>query len=1302
MKRIIISIIFIPLFIIMILSSLLFVGVKSSSFHQFIISKVNEAIPGSLTLGSLNISLTSMRFEIRNIELSDPKGKKIAGFKRFSVDASVLGLLKRKVIVKSVILDQPWVVLEYDSVGCLTIVSAFYRGQELANDTVEKKADTITELFPFEIRKLKINDASAFFKTENDSFKAQADGLSISAKGKTANLWADVSVALDSALIELSGREICLRNISLITCMNNLEIDTVDLKLDTDNSTVKVSGKCGLLNNDPIMDIGSELELSLAEIDSVFGLGRKLDGFSNLKMTVSGKVSNPDLDLEITCNQGKVWGYHLDSLFLKSHLHDRVFSFKPFHLGVGEGNVDLVGDFNLAGMFPEGFLENTGSIQKLKYSLDILGEGLSIGKLVPSIEGLADMSIKLDGMGVHPDSLISSLDMNFNLREFWFDSSFLPINSSVACTIEVSDGKVAVQTVDIGVGAMDETVGLQLNGIYDICTENINADLELSVKSIDNLLKTAKLDSGNGELKLSAFVEGNFRTPIVNVNMNADCLEFGKTSVGDISLVMKLDSNGNAHLNELILTNDSSLVEISGVASILNKGVPIPLDQIGFNVSVLSDRLFIDDFIDSVQGNIKINADINGNVNDLTGGIKVNLSDLIVAGQHIPKVDLITRLEHKKAIIEPFQIEVGPEQEISVNGWVSLKDSFDLRLEVPKINLDELSLLKSVNSLGGIFTMNIEAGGTYTDPIADGSIVVSNIVSREKSIDDISLNLKLIDNTIKVAGVVGGNLDAAYDLGTRNFFAKLHLDNLQLEPYLALSGQDLEGAITASLQVEGNTDSLQRISGELDLSSLVLHYKEFNVLETYDLSARFQNNRYVVPDFGMKLAEIGQINGRASGFVDGAHDVVVNGIIPLDILRQLSSDLSDVEGRVLIDVVFRGKPEKSDLMADLRLENVGITLPGISQRLNSINGRILGDQKSVRIERIAGKLDEGDISLNGELKLDKLEPADLTVEITLNKLPVNVPDMLDVMFDAKLKITGNPDTTSVEGDIVLLDGLYYQDIVINPFAGMGQRKRMEPVRSDESSMPYLKNMKIDVGIQARSPFRVDNNLAQLTISPDLHLMGTVQTPTLNGRANVDSGSITYLKRVFTVERGVIDFVNPYAIEPQVDIMGKIPIQDRIISIIVSGSPDNMVFKLECDDPGLEDQDIISLLVLGMTTYELQNDFQSGLGSGESNQQMLAALVASTFGEDIRNVTGLDVLEVETGNDDNDDSDRIAVTVGKQLTRRLGTKYTVETESGEVLQRATAEYRILQNLFLAGFQDTKGVFGGELRFTWQKR
>lgn len=76
-----------------------------------------------------------------------------------------------------------------------------------------------------------------------------------------------------------------------------------------------------------------------------------------------------------------------------------------------------------------------------------------------------------------------------------------------------------------------------------------------------------------------------------------------------------------------------------------------------------------------------------------------------------------------------------------------------------------------------------------------------------------------------------------------------------------------------------------------------------------------------------------------------------------------------------------------------------------------------------------------------------------------------------------------------------------------------------------------------------------------------------------------------------------------------------------------------------------------------------------------------------------------MFEIETGGET---SGRIAVTVGKQLTRRFGTKYTVESDNGEILQRATAEYRLFQNLYFTGFQDTRGVYGGAIRFSGEKR
>jgi autotransporter translocation and assembly factor TamB len=154
-------------------------------------------------------------------------------------------------------------------------------------------------------------------------------------------------------------------------------------------------------------------------------------------------------------------------------------------------------------------------------------------------------------------------------------------------------------------------------------------------------------------------------------------------------------------------------------------------------------------------------------------------------------------------------------------------------------------------------------------------------------------------------------------------------------------------------------------------------------------------------------------------------------------------------------------------------------------------------------------------------------------------------------------------------------------------------------------------------------------VAQLYIKPGSSLSGTLAASAVNGRAAVEQGTISYLKRVFTVEKGVIDFVNPYAIEPKVDIRGTVPVQERIIQLKLTGNIDDLQFSLSSNDPSLEDQDIVLLLVLGKTSTELQSGVMEG---NLPNRSCIA--VASTFGDEIKKATGLDVIEVETGNSDN--------------------------------------------------------------------
>jgi len=43
------------------------------------------------------------------------------------------------------------------------------------------------------------------------------------------------------------------------------------------------------------------------------------------------------------------------------------------------------------------------------------------------------------------------------------------------------------------------------------------------------------------------------------------------------------------------------------------------------------------------------------------------------------------------------------------------------------------------------------------------------------------------------------------------------------------------------------------------------------------------------------------------------------------------------------------------------------------------------------------------------------------------------------------------------------------------------------------------------------------------------------------------------------------------------------------------------------------------------------------------------------------------------------------------------KYIVESNNGEMIQRAVSEYRFLEHLLASGFQDSKGKYGGEMLF-----
>jgi autotransporter translocation and assembly factor TamB len=525
-------------------------------------------------------------------------------------------------------------------------------------------------------------------------------------------------------------------------------------------------------------------------------------------------------------------------------------------------------------------------------------------------------------------------------------------------------------------------------------------------------------------------------------------------------------------------------------------------------------------------------------------------------------------------------------------------------------------------------------------------------------------------------------------------------DETDLYPYFKMASQlDLSGVLTGKVEAKGNVDAMDNLEFSADLSKLSIFFKEKELVHTQDFKASFEEKEFSIPALHLLILKEGKVDIKGKGKLNGPLALHLEGHIPLEVARPFVDDLADISGDLLLSATIGGTQEHPEINAKITLESIGLTVPVLQQRLHGLNGHIQITPQTVIIDQIEGRLDTGRFDLAGKIDLDAFQPVKVFVDLNTNALPLQVPDMLDMMVTTELKFHGNREKSKIEGDVVILEGTYYKDVNLSLIQAVRQKKREEAPLPKEISQPFLKNTSLDISVKRRNPFLVDNNLALLEITPDLRISGNLNNPIISGRATVESGELFYQKKTFVVKKGFIDFLNPYKIEPTLDIKSEVEIRNWMINLEISGTPDQLIFRLTSDPPE-EDGDIISLLLLGKTTREL---IEGEGGSSQSTAQTLAKLISSTFGEDIKGATGLDILEVETrGEGDEDTSERIKVTIGKKLSKRTTVKYTTETEYGEIGRRGVAEYKFLENIVISGFQDSRGLFGGELQFRLEFR
>ena len=751
---------------------------------------------------------------------------------------------------------------------------------------------------------------------------------------------------------------------------------------------------------------------------------------------------------------------------------------------------------------------------------------------------------------------------------------------------------------------------------------------------------------------------------------------------------------GRLTVHRLRLSRNVSAVEAQGTALLQDpeNGQWLAIPAVEANLD--APALHLGDLHPSIEGIVAAHVRLSGPANALTGSFDLSGRHLNLWGQALESAGAAGRVAENRVYLDTLKCFLAEGQVVLGSGVMGFDRQFSATVTAADIDLANIAALQRAYPVKGRLFMDIQGGGTIADPQLSADITIRDPLIDDRAWKDAGIHLQLMENQLDVSADLNFNLkgQASLDSGRFNFAATF--DHTDLTPYMDLVvGPNWSGELSGQISAAGDWHNLRAVQGRLSLKDALFSHRGQPVLKTEVLEAVLKDRTVDLPKTTLEITGGGVLDVSASGRFDEDVRLALDGRLPLAALEYYDERLEDAAGDLLLLATSQGPINDLKWQGTVTLQQIGLNLPGFDQPIEQVNGRVAIDPPMVVVEQLSGKMDSGQFDLSGQLKLNGLTPVQGRLTLEAQTLPLQWPETFDSVINARLVLDADAAAPILSGRVEVVEGTYFKDVQLNLVSAVTQPRRRGPAPVEVSGQRPWDDLRLDIILTHRYPFLVDNNLARMEIVPDLKFTGTFGRPVISGRAAVGEGEIIFRRKTFTVTRGVVDFINPYKIEPYLDLSAEANIRQWEVTLSLSGPPDALSFKLT-SVPQESESDILSLILLGRTTTELNQ----GESDGQTTQQMLAALVATAWGQEFKEQSGVDILEVGTAEGrDADSADRLKVTLGKHLSRRLTVKYEVESGAEEVVQRAVAEYRLLEYFLASGFQDTGGGYGGELLY-----
>ncbi len=642
---------------------------------------------------------------------------------------------------------------------------------------------------------------------------------------------------------------------------------------------------------------------------------------------------------------------------------------------------------------------------------------------------------------------------------------------------------------------------------------------------------------------------------------------------------------------------------------------------------------------EGVDGALLGTVELHGPYDAFSGRADLDLTEVEIYGEHFSRGEARSRMEEGRFTLEHLILERQEGAEtLLAQGTVGPAWAADLRVNSSGLRVETLDHRRqNPGSLRGAVALSSRIGGTLFVPEPHGVLRVTDTRLAGRRLQDTEVFFDSQGTLLRfIGGIAGSSLGVE---GTLRLDAEgawtLHADADDLPLHLfypqAANGEPVTASLTGEATAHG---ALGRPDQPVDLRaqsrSVSVDFSGHALRSDGPWTWTQRGSAYEIE--GVHLAG-GDTDFSFGGRRTESGDLALQGggVLDLDLLRAVVPGLERTRGAAVVELRVGGRP--GALEPEVRVELTEALFKGdwFPEAFEDVEGGIIASPDGVTFQDMNGRLGGGAWSLAGGIRSDRWVPQRFDLSAELSGARVRYVDFLPpVVGDARLRFDGPAESLLLSGEITVHDMLFADRIDWEDWIFELQGGHLDNI-AGEATADYFA---LDLAVVSNGGIRMRNNIGDFTGSADLRFVGDTSRPGLVGVVRAEPGGRVYLKeRQFEIVRTELNFFDPYAYDPDLDISLNTAVRAREeaydIDFRVSGPYSD--WRAEASsNPSLPEADINALLVFGMTTAELERyGGLTGAIAAEGSDLLASRFgLAETVGEGVGTIFGVDVLRPE--------------------------------------------------------------------------